>query len=188
MKYMGSKNRYSKYLLPIILQDRKPNTYYVEPFVGGANLIDKVDGLRIGSDNNLYLITLLKAIQDGFQPPDFVSNRAYIHSKQEMKNEVVNPLVAFVGFNCSFGGKFFGGYARGKSAKGLYRNYSMESRRNMLLQRDGILGIQFIHSSYDELYIPPNSIVYCDPPYNNTTGYSSVFDNTAFWEWANGLI
>ena len=44
MKYMGSKNRIAKHILPIILKDRIENQYYVEPFVGGANMIDKVDG------------------------------------------------------------------------------------------------------------------------------------------------
>lgn len=36
MKYMGSKNRIAKEILPIILRDRKPNQWYVEPFVGGG--------------------------------------------------------------------------------------------------------------------------------------------------------
>ena len=64
MKYMGSKNRLAKELLPIILKDRKQGQWYVEPFVGGANMIDKVDGNRIGSDNNKYLIEALKMIRD----------------------------------------------------------------------------------------------------------------------------
>ena len=34
MKYMGSKNRHSKQILPIILKDRSPEQWYVEPFVG----------------------------------------------------------------------------------------------------------------------------------------------------------
>jgi len=50
MKYMGSKNRITKDILPIILNNRKENQYFVDLFVGGANLIDKVDGLRIGCD------------------------------------------------------------------------------------------------------------------------------------------
>jgi len=36
MKYMGSKKRHAKELLPIILKDRQPGQWYVEPFVGGA--------------------------------------------------------------------------------------------------------------------------------------------------------
>ena len=73
MKYMGSKNRIAKYILPIMLKDRKENQYWVEPFVGGANMIDKVDGLRIGADFNAYNICLFKGIQDDFIPPDYIS-------------------------------------------------------------------------------------------------------------------
>lgn len=43
---MGSKDRHAKELLPIILKDRLYGQCYVEPFVGGANMIDKVDGKR----------------------------------------------------------------------------------------------------------------------------------------------
>jgi DNA adenine methylase len=49
MKYMGSKNRIAKYILPIMLAERKPDQWWVEPFVGGGNMIDKVDGNRIGA-------------------------------------------------------------------------------------------------------------------------------------------
>ena len=63
MKYMGSKNRIAKYLLPIILKDRKDGQWYVEPFVGGANMIDKVDGNRIGADKNEFLIEMWKGLQ-----------------------------------------------------------------------------------------------------------------------------
>ena len=56
MKYMGSKARHAKEILPIILSTRKEDQWYVEPFVGGANVIDKVDGKRIGADINEPLI------------------------------------------------------------------------------------------------------------------------------------
>ena len=64
MKYMGSKNRIAKYILPIMLAKRGSNQYWVEPFVGGANMIDKVSGKRIGSDSNFYTISALIAIRD----------------------------------------------------------------------------------------------------------------------------
>ena len=43
MVYMGSKNRIAKELIPIITEYLKPNQWYVEPFVGGANMIDKIE-------------------------------------------------------------------------------------------------------------------------------------------------
>ncbi len=63
MKYVGSKNRIAKDILKIMLPYRKKDTYWVEPFVGGGNLIDKVDGYRIGSDKNKYVIEALSSIK-----------------------------------------------------------------------------------------------------------------------------
>lgn len=54
MKYMGSKNRIAKEILPIILKNKKEHQWYVEPFVGGSNVIEKINGKRIGSDNNNF--------------------------------------------------------------------------------------------------------------------------------------
>ena len=69
MKYMGSKNRIAKHILPIMLAERKEGQFWVEPFVGGANMIDKVDGNRIGADFNEYLISLWQELQKGWIPP-----------------------------------------------------------------------------------------------------------------------
>ena len=50
---MGSKSRISKQIVPIIqryIQENNINIYY-EPFVGGANVIDKIEcNHKIGSD------------------------------------------------------------------------------------------------------------------------------------------
>jgi DNA adenine methylase len=82
---MGSKNRHAKELLQSILHNRKPNQWYVEPFVGGFNMIDKVGGNRIANDINFYLIELFKAIQDGWQPPDFISEKTISRHKAEQR-------------------------------------------------------------------------------------------------------
>lgn len=184
MKYMGSKARIAKHILPIMLKDRKEGQYYVEPFVGGANMIDKVDGLRIGADINPYNICLFKGIQEGFVPPDFVSESDY---KKAQQNREVNPLVSFVGYGCSYSGKWFGGYARGNDAKGNPRNYCLESKKNIMNQSHNIKDILFINSSYDEFEIPDNSIIYCDPPYENTTSYKDKFNHSKFWQWCRDM-
>ena len=77
MKYMGSKARHAKELLPIILANRKQGQWYVEPFVGGANMIDKVDGNRIGADINEYLIEMWKAVSSGWMPPEHIDEKQY---------------------------------------------------------------------------------------------------------------
>lgn len=188
MKYVGSKNKHAKEILPIILKDRKDNQFYVEPFVGGFNLIDKVQGKRIANDKHPYLIALYKALQNGWTPPDFVSEEEYKRVKANLDE---NPaLSGFVGFGCSFSGKWFGGYARGNQNNGSPRNYCMESKKNILKQVDKIKGIEIYNLEYDKVPIPENSIVYCDPPYKGTVKYSGVdsFDYDKFWEWCLALV
>ena len=184
MKYMGSKNRIAKHLLPIMLENRNGRTW-VEPFVGGANMIDKVDGKRIGADFNEYVISLFTGIQNGFIPPNVISEEEY---KQARLNRDVTPLVSFIGFGCSYSGKWFGGYARGNTNKGQPRNYCLESKKNILKQSENLKGVEFIHSSYQNLEIPTNSLIYCDPPYEGTTKYKDGFSHNEFWEWCRTKV
>ena len=66
MKYVGSKNRLAKDLVPIIQSyiDNNHITHYWEPMCGGANMIDKIQcSNKFGSDIHPYLIALLKQAQ-----------------------------------------------------------------------------------------------------------------------------
>jgi DNA adenine methylase len=179
MKYMGSKNRIAKEILPIMLKNRKDNQYWVEPFVGGANMIDKVTGNRIGSDINKYLIACLDSIAKGWIPDSKWSESLYNDIKNN-KDEYSLAMVGYAGFALSYGGKWFGGWCRDSAGK---RNYVLEAHKNAVKQQPFLTGIQFISSSYDELDIPANSIIYCDPPYASTTKYKDEFDHKKFWDW-----
>ena len=75
---MGSKARIAKDILPIILANRKQGQHYVEPFVGGCNTIDKVNGNRIGADFNKYLIAMWKFLtQTKLEFPHYISRETY---------------------------------------------------------------------------------------------------------------
>lgn len=182
MVYMGSKNRIAKELIPIITDQLQPTWWYIEPFVGGANMIDKIQHpYKLGADSNKYLIALLKYVQDGNQLPEFLSRENYLKVKDN-KESYPDWYVGFVGFICSFRGKFFGGYS------GLYytnagkeRNYQQERSNNLLKQN--LKDITFKCCSYDQLEIPDNSVIYCDPPYQDTTKYKDSFDSNKFWDW-----
>jgi DNA adenine methylase len=191
MKYMGSKNRHYKEMLPIILQHRKPGQPYVEPFCGGCNMIYKVPSSfpRYANDSHPYLIALLKHVQAGGELPDYVSETEY-KAIQNDNNAYPQWLVGFVGFGCSFGAKWFGGFARnikqGSADDHLNmttRNYCAESKRNLLAQARYLEGVIFTCGSYQEMFIPPNSLIYCDPPYRGTTGYKDEFDHEALYGW-----
>jgi len=175
---MGSKARIAKHILPIILKDRKPGQYYVEPFVGGANLIDKVDGNRIGADINEYLIALLQALASGWVP-SHISESEY-KEVRDIKGLYDLHEIGFAGLVCTYSAKFFGGYAQPKNG----RNYVDEGIRNCLAQAPFLKGVKFVCSAYSFLEIPDSSIVYCDPPYEGTTGYKTgAFNHAAFWQW-----
>lgn len=65
---MRSKAKITKYIVPIIQRkiDESGARYYVEPFAGGCNVIDKIKAeYRIASDSNKYLIALFQHLQDG---------------------------------------------------------------------------------------------------------------------------
>ena len=77
MRYMGSKRRIAKHLVPIISAHRKANQVYVEPFAGGMNMMENFRGERIANDLNHYVIACFKALQGGWIPPKFVSEDEY---------------------------------------------------------------------------------------------------------------
>jgi DNA adenine methylase len=176
MKYMGSKNRFAKELLPIILKERKENQFYVEPFSGGMNLIDKVKGNRIANDNNKYLIAMWNGIKKGIIYPNEIEKSLYslardVFNGKETRFEhtinITDDLVGWIGFMGSANGRFFeGGYSGKSNTKlGTVRDYIAESIRNIEKQIPNLLDVDFIFDDYVNLDIPKNSIVYCDIPY-----------------------
>lgn len=183
MKYMGGKAKLAKEILPIILKDRQLNQYYVEPFCGGCNMIDKVKGNRIANDIHSYLIPMWKQLVNDNWIPDKINKEEYNHIRDN-KHSYPNWLVGWVGFNCSYGGKYFGGFAgETKTKLGIVRDYQQEAINNVLKQIDNLKCVEFKNNSYNTLLIPDNSIVYCDPPYANTTKYSDSFSHMHFWAW-----
>lgn len=181
MKYQGSKNRIAKHILPIMLKYRTQGQYWVEPFVGGANMIDKVTGNRIGADFNQYIANMWKSISSGWTPKR-IAKEEYIHIKNN-SGEYDDDFIGWVGIACSYSGKWFGGFAGEVKTKQGIRDYQKEAFINLEKQRPSILGVEFKHASYDELNIPPKSIIYCDPPYEGTTGYKDKFNHDDFWQW-----
>lgn len=69
MKYLGSKSRIVKEILPLILADRKEGQYFVEPFCGGCNVTAEVLGNRIANDYNEYLIAMFEGLLSGGKIP-----------------------------------------------------------------------------------------------------------------------
>lgn len=186
MKYMGSKARHAKHILPIILRDREPGQWYIEPFVGGANVIDKVDGRRWGNDLNPYQISLLNALKRGWLPQSNISEEEWLSIKNDISS-YPDFMVAYAGIQLSYGAKWFSSYRRDSVGR---RNYSEESYRNVAKQAPLLKGIEFTFGDYREMELPDKSIIYCDPPYANSAKYDIVgdFDTEAFWLWCDEKV
>lgn len=188
MKYVGSKNKISKYIIPIlqkVINDNNIDTY-IEPFVGGANVIDKIKcENKIGYDKNEYLIALLNAIKEGYIPPKDMTKEEYTLIKNNM-SLFPKKLVGVAGFCATYNGGWmrrYGGKAQTKSGK--IRNYYDESVRNLLAQSKNLLGVQFLHSEFQDINIEENCVIYCDPPYINSSYemYQGDFPYELYYEW-----
>lgn len=196
MKYMGSKARIANEILPIILRNRKQGQVYVEPFAGGMNTIDKVDGVKIAADNNKYLIAMWNGLKNGNKYPESIDRDLYalardvFNGREKAFNHTMNmtdDVVGWIGFMGSANGRFFeGGYSGISETKiGTSRDYIAESIRNIEKQLPKIKDIDLICTDYRKLEIPNESIIYCDIPYCGTKQYSTskTFNHSDFWQW-----
>lgn len=132
-------------------------------------------GPGLVSDSNPALIALYQAVQNGWDPPSTLSSADYAHAKTLPDSD---PLKAFAGFGCSFGGKWFGGYARSGS-----RNFAEATKR--IVKRDVLLLVErgCAFACIDFLSVEPfdcGCVLYLDPPYRGSTGYRFAFDSAAF--------
>ena len=191
MKYMGSKARIKKEILPLILKDRKENQYFVDLMCGGFNLIDSVEGNRIANDLNYYLIEMFRALLGGWIPCDFYDKDFYNEVKNN-KEKFPPYLVGWLGFVCSFSGKWFGGFAgyypeSRRSKTGILPSYQNESKKSILKQLEKLKDVLIFNEKYFEIEIPENSIVYFDPPYKGTTKYFTDFDHDFFYNYVRKL-
>lgn len=176
--------------MPIIQKaiDENSVTTYYEPFVGGANMIDKIKcNKRIGNDIHKELIAMWKQLQKGWAPPNHIDESEYI-SVRDNKEKYPDYYVGYVGFHSTFGAKYFGGYARGFKADGTTpRDESNEAYRNTIKQLPNLLDVDFRCDDYKNINIS-NAVIYCDPPYAGTTKYSTGnFDYDEFWEWCRQM-
>jgi len=183
MQYLGGKSRLGKHIAQAIRAHGKhvQGTPIWEPFCGGLGCTPYLATLGpiICSDVNPALISLYRAVRAGWVAPD-VDEDLYRAAKALPDSD---PLKAFAGFGCSFGGKYFGGYARQNTT------YSFSNGARNALSKQVPAAFSFDCWSFFDQVPQAGVTLYLDPPYAETTGYSTgAFDNEAFWlraeEWS----
>lgn len=182
MRYMGGKFKVAKpmahYLNGILAETKRP---YWEPFVGAGYILERVHtAVRFASDANKYLIAMYQALQNGWEPPTAVSREQYHEAKN---GRMPDPETAFIGFGCSFAGKWFDGYAEDRPDD--YQYYARFAHNSLMRQKPKIETAVFYHADFLTTAPPAqNCVIYCDPPYKGTKPYKACepFNHEAFWE------
>jgi DNA adenine methylase len=188
VQYLGGKSRIAKPIAAIVNEVRGDRPFW-EPFCGGLSVSVRLakHGPGIVSDANPALIALYRGVRAGWTPPAHVSEPEWRAARTLPDTD---PLKAFAGFGCSFGGKWFGGRARGLGRDGAERNYAAETNRSLARDIPALAGSAI--ECLDFLAIEPRpcglGAIYCDPPYAGTTGYGAVgeLDHARFWARAQG--
>lgn len=189
MQYMGGKARVAARLAPVIIERIKATgaQVYWEPFLGGANMFTRIVPhvqTAIGSDVMPDLIMMWRAVQRGWLPPDSITREQYA----ALRHAEPSALRAFVGFGCSFGGKWFGGYATQRDRGRGVTEVQGASFRAVAAQAPIMQRAHVALLDYRSARPRPSWIIYCDPPYSNTTTYggADAWDAALFWKTAEG--
>ena len=192
MQYQGGKARHARHIAKVIA----PRGIWWEPFCGGLSVSARLAqyGPGIVSDANAALIALYRAVRDGWIPPERVTVEEW-HAAKLLPD--TDPLKAFIGVGCSYAGIWFSSpdvrYQRrwlprdkcwalddtaGAARRALLRDIAVLSETGCR-----ITGPIDFNKAGSLVPDPAVEVVYCDPPYIGTAGYSGVagFDHAVFW-------
>ena len=193
--YQGSKNRLAKYIIPILNKLIKENNceIFIDACCGGANIIANtkypiICNKKYGFDNNKYLIALFDKIKFDNLEYIHIDENEYKKVKQDFllgNNTYEDWYYGYVGFLFSYGGLFWGVYARGTDAKGNPRNMGRERYNNLINQKEALKDTIFTIQNIFDINLDKlnkNMLIYIDPPYKDTKQYNKQkFDTEKFW-------
>lgn len=196
--YMGNKSRLLEKIHNLIHQLDLPNTdTFVDLFCGGgsvgysmANCFHNI----IMNDLDTGLMSLHKTLKEH---PERIGLFAQIEpSKEEFNvaktgNSDYDTYIRYL-YSFSTNGKaYLWGEERLNTPKEELNRQRSEPKERLRHLEDVILmytrynpNITFTNLSYEQVEIPSNAIVYCDPPYKGTAEYLvDGFDSDKFYEW-----
>ena len=195
---MGAKSKYAKDIVPILQKeiDDKGADTYIECFVGGANIIDKIKCKnRYGFDRSDTLIALLQQAAEDFDGVLKKGSRelwdkgkAYVKDGI-MPDDMTLAQIGAMEFLASFCN---GGFPRGYAKNTDKRDYYQEAYRNLQEQAPRLKGIIFKAQDYWMLDgATRNAVIYLDPPYQGTKQYGyarqPLMNYDHFWNWVRDI-
>ena len=165
MIYQGSKAKYADAIVPILQKIINKNNIqcYIEPFVGGANIIDKINcSIKIGYDKNYSLICLHNQAQKSMSTiPAHGSSEWWYEAKsiyqrykgsEDMENEMEGWRIGAIQFLGSYNR---GGFSRGYAITDKKHDYYNQAWINLAKQSENknYKNIIFEHKNYEDLGI-----------------------------------
>lgn len=192
MKYIGSKAKIAAEIVPIIQDyiNKYKIKQYVEPFVGGFNVIDKIKcENRLGNDIDPLVCALVEDCRENPALLDTLTTptREHYYDVRNNPDKFDAWYRAAILFFGSYNARVYGGCygATAKTKNGTIRNYFTESKANFIKQLPNLRDILVGCADYRDLRFPKNEkvLIYCDPPYSEGVGYSAKFDTVEFWAW-----
>jgi DNA adenine methylase len=181
--YLGGKGRLGPTIAKVILKATSERGVYFEPFLGGGSAFKHIaphfGSVHVG-DVHEDLVLMWRAAAEGWTPPSVVSELEY----QKIRREPASALRGFIGFGCSFGGKWWGGYARSRcNGDDYYARHAYNSVNEIARLLPPHVEGTLRHRSFEDWtpFITTSAVVYADPPYARTTGYKAKFDSSVFW-------
>lgn len=198
MLYLGGKAHVAARLRRAMEPYLREHGHVVwEPFCGGLNVSRELtDCTGLLSDAHPALIALYTSYRAGWRPPATVTRADWERARDLPDHD---PLKAFAGFGCSRLGDYFSGYhnpgSRQKLSGPQAGTWSHDNPARAAAEGLSVLKrlTGFSIARHDFLAVVPCAmacLIYCDPPYAGTTGYSGVsaFNHQRFWhrcqEWA----
>ena len=140
MQYLGGKCKIAKPISELILQKKENIKTLVSLFCGGCAIETKLAPHFenvICNDLHPYLIAMYQALQNGYDLPENISEEQYRYIREHKDED--KALTGFVGFGCSFGAKWFGGYARNKKGD----NYAKQGRNAIMRDIENLKTAKF---------------------------------------------
>lgn len=185
MQYLGGKSGEGKRIASICSARLKPDSLFVDMFCGSLNVVRHVKHPhRLAVDACGPLIAMWKAALNGWVPPRVVTKTEY--DKIKRTQDPKDPMTAFVLFGVSFGGKWCGGYAKDRPEQ----RYAECASNGVVKKAKDCVGLVLEHNTFQQKHPgcwPEGTVLYCDPPYEGTTGYKAIepWNPGAFWYWAS---
>ena len=195
MAYMGGKSTVYEHITKVLNDKRYDGYDYIEPFCGYCHILRRIRNKRTyqASDANEMLVGLLKRVQSGDIKFPKISRKRYDELKLLKNNNKLKPndmaLAGLAAFCYSYNGKEFGGYTpkSGDSSRDYVKErlrYYKRLNVNETFKKSKIESKMFF-----KLLPKRKPLIYCDPPYANTTQYGkNEFDSVQFWEHVRKLV